>query len=262
VHVREMRVEDADAVAELLRHSFDRRLWPLLPYTQHGIAKYLSLPLHYPACVTKGRRFVLCDSTLPDEVLAFADFQLFSGGVAFLSYVATRPDTRRRGAASLLIEFFLASNPGVTELRLDAFRGNAAARALYSKLGFEAEPGKLWVSRKLPRSAGVVAIRSLESAMAAYQAYGFCEFDVLEEEDKAIRLGLIGSRFIRCFDYKTFENDRLLSAVRSVFPHAESAYAVLPESDASKISVDHQIEVSSERMTLTRTPSQALGVSS
>lgn len=55
--------------------------------------------------------------------------------------IAVHPDFRRRGIASLLMEFLLyeSSKLGVRDLSLEVRESNAAAQALYSKFGFKIE---------------------------------------------------------------------------------------------------------------------------
>lgn len=59
---------------------------------------------------------------------------------AFIHDLAVRPDARRQGIANALIQYSRqwAQNKGVNQLRLMAAAKNAAAKALFEKLGFQA----------------------------------------------------------------------------------------------------------------------------
>lgn len=51
--------------------------------------------------------------------------------------LAVRPERRRKGCASVLVEAVISASPEATKVYLEVRPGNAAARRLYESLGFE-----------------------------------------------------------------------------------------------------------------------------
>ena len=244
--IRMMRREEIPAIVEMVRASFDSSLRPYMIYGQSGICSYLSIPFKYPDLVYAQESSVV---TIDGGVVAYAEFRLIDSSTAFLSYICVAPHFQGRGIASQLIERFLAMKPGITELNLDVFPDNARARKLYEKLGFRRRATSAWVRRSLPPPAGALGIPSLPAAMAAFDKYGFCEFDVVIGQDLT-RVGLLGSNTVRCTTVKSFEDDLLLGGLREAFSQLTGAFAVLPHAQSSTLTTAHEVLTLSDRMTL------------
>jgi len=244
--VREFRLEDVDHVTDLVRGSFDRRLWPFMAYAQQGIAEFLSVALRFPTSAPRNRSYV---SVGPGGVEGFADFRVTSDEESFLSYICVTPQARGCGVATRLIEQFLANHPKLEHLRLDVFRENAPAIAMYSKLGFKREHSSVWVSRPMPRPLGAVEIFELSKSLAVLHLYGFCELEV-SSAPVPVRLGILGNTVVNCRTPEVFQNDTLLAALRSTFEDAETAFAVIKESEVLQISVVHSVINETDRMSL------------
>ena len=244
--IRKMHLDDVPVVAEMVRDSFDSQFWPFMIYAQHGIAAFLSVPLQYPGSSPEQHSLVL---SREEGVQGFADFRVLNDRAGFLSYICVKPTARGHGVATNLIMHFLSHHPHLTELRLDVFRGNAPALAMYKKLGFESRGSAAWVTRALPAPHGSVAITSLAISLAAYSVYGFCEFDVLLNRER-VKVGLLGPNVLRCSTIESFGNDKLLASLHQMFPHADSAFAVVSEAAVADLQVAHQVVNLSDRMTL------------
>lgn len=248
--VREFRLEDVNHVTGMVRGSFDRRFWPFMAYAQQGIAEFLSVALRFPTSAPRNRSYV---SVGPGGVEGFADFRVTSDEEAFLSYICVMPQARGRGVATSLIEQFLANHPKLEHLRLDVFRENAPAIAMYSKLGFEREHSSIWVTRPMPPARGAAEIVELSKSLAALHLYGFCELEVSSAPAPApapVRLGILGNKVVNCRTPEVFQNDTLLAALRNTFEDAETAFAVIAESEVLQISVVHSVINETDRMSL------------
>ena len=244
--VREFRLEDVDDVTDLVRLSFDRRLWPFMVYAQQGIAEFLSVALRFPTSAPRNRSYV---SVGPGGVEGFADFRVLNDEDAFLSYICVTPEARGRGVATRLIKHFLAHHPKLNYLRLDVFRENVPAITMYSKLGFEREHSSIWVSRPMPPARGTVEIVELSKALAALHLYGFCELEV-SPAPASVRLGILGNKVVNCRTSEVFQNDTLLAALRNTFEGVETAFAVIRECEVLQISAVHSVINETDRMSL------------
>ncbi|MFC9335672.1 GNAT family N-acetyltransferase [Arthrobacter sp. NPDC057009] len=215
-------------------------------YAQHGIERFLTVPFHYPNCNTDK---VLLAKSWNHEILGFADFRLHEDNSAFLSYICVAEEARGRGIATGLISSFLEENPHVTHLGLDVFDDNTAAKALYEKLGFETQSASAWITRPIPEPHGAVSIASLPAAVSAFEAHGFCELDVRRGIER-LNMGRIGEEVLRCPSAASFDDDGLLSAVRSAFPELKEAFAIIPVSEVPAVTSKHEIATVSNRMRL------------
>lgn len=244
--IRTMRREEIPTVVEMVRASFGSQLRPYMIFGQVGISSYLSIPFEYPNVAHTQESLV---AVMDSDVVAYAEFRFIDSSTAFLSYICVAPHAQGRGIASQLIERFLAMKPSITELNLDVFPSNTRARKLYEKLGFRRVATSAWVRRPLPAPTSAVSIPSLPAAMAAYDRYGFCEFDVVVGRDLT-RVGLLGSNTVRCTTARTFEDDVLLGGLREVFSQLTGAFAVLPHAQSSSLKSAHEVLTLSDRMTL------------
>lgn len=241
--IRELCLPDIPDVVSMVRESVDEKLWPFMIYGQHGISKFLAVPLQYTNVRSDRRSYILSHN---DAVMAYADFRLYDSEKAFLSYIYVQPEVRGRGVATDLIFHFLERYPQIVELQLDVLRHNVPAKTLYTKLGFETTNRTAWVTRALPEPHGSVPIASLAVSMAAYHVYGFCELKV----NTGGKFGLMGPRIVRCFSAADFIDDVQLKGLRNAFPSTEEAFAVIDEIDLKFVGVTHQVINRSDRMKL------------
>lgn len=247
--VRTLTQADVPAVSGLIHDSFGAELRPFMTYTQHGIGAFLSVPLKYPGSDPERHLLVAVDGSKPQDVTGFAEFRVTDGNVGFLSYICVAESARGRGVARALLGSFRDEHPELNELRLDVFRDNAPAVSLYRKLGFKPTSTVAWVTRSMPPPAGAARIRSLPTAMANFNAYGFCEMEVVGEASET-RIGLIGEKVLRCFSAQAFDDDVLLSRLSGHFPRTETALVILPAASVPEISSIHQVINLSDRMKL------------
>jgi ribosomal protein S18 acetylase RimI-like enzyme len=243
-----MIASDLEQVVEMVKNSFDQKLQPFMTFGQHGIVKFLELTVRYPSSFPTRRAFVVVNDE--NVVEAFADFRI-SEDIAFLSYICVRKEARGRGLATEILRDFFESHEFVGELQLDVFSDNRAALGLYTKLGFEELRTSLWVTRPMPTGAGGIRVADLPSAMAAHDAYGFCEMDVVNGP-KTSRLGLLGNHIVNCMSVPTFEDDETLAGLRATFPSFERAFAIVSEVEAATITTEYESINSSRRMRLRR----------
>ena len=120
------------------------------------------------------------------------------GGELFLSYVATDPRKRSRGAGRALIDHFeaTAGSIGCASVGLDVFASNAVARAWYARHGYAVKGTRYHLRFSAAtlgdKTAGalVMAEGDLREALAAEAARGFSSVDAYFRGDP-VRLGLI-----------------------------------------------------------------------
>lgn len=244
--IRAMRFEEIPLIVDLVRESFDTGLESYMIYGQPGISAFLSVPYKYPKWNHDRKSMV---AVIDDKVLGFAEFRLVDEKAGFLSYICVARHAQGKGIAKQLIADFLIAHPGLSQLSLDVFRPNVGARGLYEKFGFRRIATSAWVTRPLPPPKGSVGIPSLPAAMAAFDTHGFCEVDVIIDED-VVRVGFIGKAVVRCSTTSSFENNVLLAGLKAIFPHLHKAFAVIPESQVSSLSAAHEVLILADRMTL------------
>jgi GNAT superfamily N-acetyltransferase len=246
-----MRSSDADVAVELVRQTFEARLLPMMTFAQSGAADFLRVGLDYPGSTPSSRLVVATDE---GRVIGFADFRLAGSGKAFLSYICVHESARGRGVATALVEYFFDANE-VASLELDVFENNAGAIALYDRLGFETASTSSWVTRELPAPGPIPAVEELASSIASLHRFGFSTIKV-QRDRGTVRFGLLGEMFIRCFDVESFDDDSLLSSVRSVHRTAQRAFAVADDTQLKDLRHSHRVEVRSLRMRLDRLASK------
>ncbi|ADY27193.1 GCN5-related N-acetyltransferase (plasmid) [Deinococcus proteolyticus MRP] len=217
------------AAQRLLTESFDERLQPYMTATQAGaeafLLAYVSTPQLHPE-----RQYL--GATLGDELVGYAEFRQTEPQVGFLSYICVSPLARGQGVASRLIRHYLAITPGLKSMALDVFADNVPALTLYRKLGFQEQAVTLWWRRPLPEPAPTpVQMLNWPAALAMYQRYGFCEYQIRFEGEKYV-LGRMGETVLRCTQAADFANERLLAALRAAFPALQQALLIAPEDAA------------------------------
>lgn len=242
-----MSADQIPQVVQLVRESFPGNLRAYMVYAQHGIGRFLAVSYNYPNCDTDR---VVLTAVRDQRVLGFADFRLLSDNRAFLSYICVAVEAHGFGVATRLITSFLQQNPRIESLDLDVFDNNVGAKALYTKLGFKTQASSAWITRDIPEPSGTVQIASLPVAIAAFEAHGFCELEVRRGNEK-ISIGRLGDEVLRCATAMSFGDDRLLSSIKSVFPEATKAFAVVPCHDLPLVTTQHDIVTVSNRMCLT-----------
>ncbi|NEN05462.1 GNAT family N-acetyltransferase [Diaminobutyricibacter tongyongensis] len=246
--IRLLSTEDVPAVTDMVKNSFAPALWPFMTYAQRGIGRFLEVALRYPLSV-EPRFLIVATDESSDAPIGFADFTIRGDGVGFLSYICVDPAARGKGVATMMFDRFLAEHPHLTTVKLDTFRDNSAARALYARWGFTVESASCWVTRALPHATDPLPISALAVSLAAYEVYGFCELNVVSSE-RPVRVGLMGDRVLRCFDRATFEDDAILGGVSAVFGRLDTAFAVVAESEVHEILTPHDVLLVSDRMSL------------
>ncbi|AWB85669.1 GNAT family N-acetyltransferase [Mycetocola zhujimingii] len=249
--IRALQIDDIPAVVRLLRTSFEPHLWPLMTYTQSGVARYLAAPLRFPGATPSTTSLVLVGGEGEQQagVIGFADFRIVDTAHAHLSYICVAEEARGNGFASLLIREFVRMHPEVTTMSLDVFRDNGAARSLYTRLGFRDSGSSVWITRQLPEARGVVAVDNLPFALAAHSAYGFCELNVRRSVGGR-RYGLLGDATVRTFSAEDFDEDEPLAALHAMFAGMTTALYVAPEDELALIKSDFEVVKTNNRMSL------------
>lgn len=116
-----MKAEDLDVVAEIEKEIFSQ------PWSKQGF--FASLQSEYALYLT---------ARLDGEIVGYCGLmQSFDEGE--ITNVAVRKSARRHGVAAAMLERLLleGAQRGITSFLLEVRRSNAAAMALYEKLGFE-----------------------------------------------------------------------------------------------------------------------------
>ncbi len=144
VSVRAAREDDLAALAEIDRLSSPQ------PWGEDALRPELSLPHALLLCAEAG-----------GAPVGFVDIHL-AGDSAYINELAVAPAARRRGVAAALVSAALdkAERRGFTRVVLDVREGNAAARALYQKLGFKSAGVRKRLYRD-PDEDGLVMIREI-----------------------------------------------------------------------------------------------------
>lgn len=244
--IRHLTSDDLPVVTGMLRQSFSESLWPYMPYTQHGAARYLDVAVRHPLSVDPRCLLVAADDRTGTPT-GFADFRLGEDGTGFLSYICVDPGARGRGLASAMFEHFLNTHPGLQTIQLDTFRDNVVARAMYERWGFAPEGTSAWVTRALPPAQQPPRVTDLPVSLATHEAYGFCEVGLAAPSTHS-RIGILGEGVIRCFSREAFEDDRLLASARALFGRARTAFTIVPETDLPELIVPHDVLLLSDRM--------------
>jgi len=127
LELRGARVDDAAALATLLRRAYEGEVWE----SAHVKLEVLSDP-------TVRETFVVASGQRP---IATASFQVRpdTPDCGRVRWVATDPEWRRKGLARALVIGVLgmAAQAGCREARIDTRTDRLAAIQLYQKLGFE-----------------------------------------------------------------------------------------------------------------------------
>ncbi|MBO4872788.1 MAG: ribosomal protein S18-alanine N-acetyltransferase [Lachnospiraceae bacterium] len=117
--IREARVEDAAALAQIERECFSD------PWSLDSLLTSLASPLYYTRAAEADGRI---------EAYLIASLVLGEGE---LLRIAVRPGNRARGIGRALADAMIRDNPGITPWRLDVRESNYAARKLYEAIGFK-----------------------------------------------------------------------------------------------------------------------------
>lgn len=225
--IREAEIGDLEQVGRLIRQSFDPMLRPYMVYAQHGAPDFLAAYIQYPS-LASDRTLLVAPGDL-GGIVGFAEFRHVAARPAHLSYICVDPTMRGRGLAEALIRHFVAHTPDVREIDLHVFAENTPAIALYRKLGLTEAGGTSWYARRLPPAAEVVAgglsVSNLPMAMAGFERFGFCEFQ-MDWGGCGIRLGRIGPTVLRCFDAASFTEIEFLAHLAAVVPDAREALLI------------------------------------
>ncbi len=228
LQIRLMQVADAEAVAKLVRQSFDALLHPYLVYCQPGLDNYLRVVLVHPVLFP---RHCLLVAEEQEAVLGFAEFRRLDDGRALLSYIAVDPDRRGRGIASRMMSAYVTSlGRGQERLELDVFQDNVPALTLYERLGFEPVSESAWIVRELPATAGggePVELADAHGSLAALSTYGFCRLPV-RRSGRVLDAGLVSREVLRVPDRPSFQDDDLLGEMARVMPEMRRALLIGP----------------------------------
>ena len=224
--IQRLAAEHITSAVELVRASFDARILPYMIYGQQGIARYIeaSQPLVGVASHRDAR--VVIDS---DEVIAYAEFDLRRAPAAHLSYVCVAASHRGRGLARQLISAFASDHGELTTLSLDVFDDNTAARAVYQKLGLEAQ-GEVseWTVRPLPEAVvASLVIEDLPQSLATQSVFGFSSLRIRRDDGFTV-LGRLGDTCLRVSSRADYFNDDLLAKVKGAFPMSREALLIAP----------------------------------
>jgi ribosomal protein S18 acetylase RimI-like enzyme len=230
VTIRPMNPADLSVVSAMVHESFEPEEMAYFTYAQHGLIEFLRMRLIRPEPFQENLYFVATDAN--DLAIGFAEFTLDAAGAGYLSYICVAEEGRGRGVATSLIEHFIRSNPYLQRLELDVFHDNLLAIRLYERLGFAHHSQKVWLRRDLPCPSTALSLSHFPLSAATYASFGFCELQV-EWEDQEIKLGRIGTKVLRCFDLKSFNDDDLLASARATFESLTEALTILPANEAT-----------------------------
>lgn len=210
--------EDAPAIAALVGNAFDPALRPYILYALPRVDAFIRLIAAFPHQFPDRMLAVFEDTD--GIVRAFAETRAPGNGAIVLSYVCVDPSMRRRGLAAGALQWLLDRHDDIDRVELDVFASNAAALALYRKLGFSDVAQDVWQARDMPPASpesSPIIIDGFQSGMASLQSFGFGEFFV-DWAGRSRRLGRMDDTVLRCFDAEDFADDGLLIAMRTAFP--------------------------------------------
>lgn len=232
IQFRAVILTDLTAVQTLIRNSFEPALHPYMISTQAGAEAFLRIFISYPQLYPE-RQFILSETEF-GELLGYAEFRLIDQAIGFLSYICVAPSARGQGVATQLIQHYLTELPQVHALQLDVFTHNEPALALYRKLGFISGDQNVWWLRDLKAASKSedLSFDQFPQALAALEKYGFCELTGTMS-GRSFRLGLMGTRVLRCFSILEFANHHLSENVAAVLPRLNQVLAILPATDRS-----------------------------
>lgn len=212
---------DADAIAALMRDSFDPATLGLTIYGCSGVARYLESRMRLPRELSDSRHIIAFAGRQP---VGFAELRMMPDAVC-LNYIALAPARRGRRDADRLLSRALdtACEAHHRTVMLDVFASNAVSGAWYRKLGFEAEGGTAWWSLPLDfhrgsgGGAGPCAADGLPEADACWRAYGFSRF-TLSTPRANYRIGWLGTRWFRTDDPGLLEDERAIACLSLLDP--------------------------------------------
>lgn len=246
MRIRAPRAAESERIAELVRASFASELHPYMVMTQSGASDFLRAYLERPESSPERVPYVWAEN---DTIQAFAEFRMGTAGSGFLSYICVDEHTRGQGIATALInKFLLDCSP--SSLRLDVFRNNETALALYTKLGFECTDESRWLTRPILQEEPLMRplqLRNIHVSRACFAQYGFCEVETARAGN-LIRVGRIGPEKLRVPNLDVFLDDNFLASAKESFPSLNEALCI----DSSSAFIDdHGTQVLLESLRLT-----------
>ncbi len=176
-------VEDGfEEAAALLRLVVPTPCAGLTPYDSDRFGRFLAAAHAVPR---PHRTLLLRGTFANDDLAGVADWRVL-GSSLFLNGVAVAPAWRRNGVGRrlLLDGVALARRLGCGAIELDVASDNAAAAALYERLGFTEVGGSSWVSLGEPNAGEAPAgsstwrLADWPAFAAHHAAYGFGDLGV------------------------------------------------------------------------------------
>lgn len=226
--IRRMGSDDVEAVAELVRASFEPDLQPLLTYCQAGMGNYLRVLVEWPKAYPAHHFYVAVSAD--DNVIGFAEFRSMTS-TCLLSYICVAPSARGNGLATRLMAHHLERFPSTAVVELDVFSHNTLALRLYERLQFERVAATVWWVRDLPKSngegEGELVLTDWHVSRAALQSYGFCQV-AAQYRGGPVRCGLTSRTVVRVDGRELFLDDQFLGDLRAELPELRQALMICP----------------------------------
>jgi ribosomal protein S18 acetylase RimI-like enzyme len=235
VNIRTMETSDLPAVGALLASAWGPKITPYMISSQHGFKAFLEAKMTNPESLP-WEWYVATDEE--DKVIGFAEFDLTKAKTGLLKLIVVNKFFRGRGVATSLIERFVMSHNSLERLELDVFDDNYSACHLYEELGFIQRSQNVWLRRRIgSHSTPLHFSQSPPESAATHAAHGFSLLR-LQWQGQDVILGRIGENVLRCFDIRSFTDDKLLAGAKATFASLREAMTVLPVNETDALPPD------------------------
>jgi ribosomal protein S18 acetylase RimI-like enzyme len=217
--IRAARRDDAPAIVDIIRDSFQKDLLAMFLYGCSGIEKFVTEQI---AIQCFGGETFYTVAQIEDQIMGCAEMRRFQSRL-FLNYIAIRPAYRSRDyAKQLLHDTIQLSEPNNRKIiDLDVLESNSVARAWYRAIGFEDQYSTYWLT--YPSLAGgnaPVLISGYAQAQVCQREYGFSRFSITTQ-GREYEVGRLGDALFRLSDPQAIYSSELAGTLKKIDPHRE-----------------------------------------
>jgi len=210
---RKANIDDADAIAGLVKEAFADYHVEKMIYGCHGIVQYLKDQLSIDDDLSDAATFV---AVLGSEICAVAQFKrMQKNKTLYLNYICAAKRLRRKKMGSRLLGFSLENESyDYDRVALDVFESNVNAKSWYDNLGFSLNEEKNWaVITPDKKDCDSGCLTDLPQSKTCYQKYGFSQLSVLTKSN-TYTVGILGDKYYRLSNGDILEDSAAIQALK------------------------------------------------